>query len=185
MCWTFVETIPFPIILQVPNQDKEVKIDLTGHCWDQALFLTGADPLDDPPAHDAEPGGVPKAVTVTLVADGGKAIPSRSVTVGCAESGKAGGKSASGEFVIEGLDKGSANAAQGWWVDVSKGSLAPGERKTVTFSYSAPQKGGNGGGAFIELGELVETKVVLQWKGGSPPPKEPQVQLTLRCLPNV
>ncbi|GAQ85885.1 hypothetical protein KFL_002590130 [Klebsormidium nitens] len=173
------------LLVEVPNQDKEVTIDLTGYCWDQALFLTGADPPDDPPTHDTEPGGVPKAVTVTLVTDGAKGLSSRSITVGCAESGKAGGKSATGEFVIEGLDKGSANAAQGWSVDVSKGSLAPGERKTVTFSYSAPQKGGHGGGALIELGELVETKVVLQWKGGAPPPKESQVQLTLRCLPNI
>lgn len=153
-------------------------LDLSGYCWDQALFFTGADPPEDPPANNTEQGGLPKAVTVTL----GEKL-SRTITVGCAESGKPGGKPLGGEFAIEGLEKGSVNATQGWSVDVSKGSLAPGDRKPVTFTYSAPQKGGSGGAALLELGESLEAKVTLQWKGGSPPPKELQIQLTLRCFP--
>lgn len=171
----------------MPNQDKEVKIDLSGFCWDQALFLTGADApeaaqhlLGD---HNAENGAFPKALTVTLVKDGATGVMSKTVTVGCVEGGKAGGKSVSGEFSIEGLEKGSVNAAQGWSVDVGKGSLAPGENKDVTFSYLAPTKGGERGAALLSLGEMVEAKVVLHWKGSSPPPKEPQVLLTLKCTP--
>jgi hypothetical protein len=172
---------------QVPNQDKEVKIDLSGSCWDQALFLTGADAPDAaqqlPGDHNTENGALPKTLTVTLVNDGATGVMSKTVTVGCVEGGRAGGKSVSGEFAVEGLEKGSVNAAQGWSVDVGKGSLAPGEKKDVTFSYLAPTKGGEKGAAQVALGEMVEAKVLLQWKGGSPPPKEPQVLLTLKCTP--
>jgi hypothetical protein len=199
--------------LVIPFQPADIIVPVRGRGWAEGVFLSGpeypklvADPLQlqgasplpvDAGAAAAAPAGAgaplldltsPAPRTLTLTFPDGARLGqtlTHALTVGCLKSAVS-GAGAAGELALDDLTP--ADKEAGWSVDAAKLPLAPGDRKAVTFKFTAPRVPSPTTAAFYGLREFAELRLGATLKGGLPaPPGGPdgrRIVLLVRCAIN-
>lgn len=188
------------LVVTVPGLDAETTRPLRSRCWAHGVYIVGGDeaaagagatgvaatarflpsvdPLREPP------GASPPFETLTLTLPQ-KVRPGETAS-GTLEVGSvkgADGAGANGEWSFEDFDE--ASKRRGWSMDSAKGTVEPGSRKPVVFTFAPPAEVRPGELSYFGLEEWIEATLVCKLKGGSPAPEEAEgreVRVTVRCF---
>lgn len=180
----------------IPFQPHDIIIPVKGRGWSEGVFISGPEypkyvanpfqltggPLG--PLHGAVDRSVaaPRTLTLTFPAPCKLGeVATHTLTVGCLKSALS-GAGAPGEFVLDDVPPLAKEA--GWAVEPVKLPLAPGDRKAVTFKYTAPKAATPTMAAYHGLREYVELTIGAMLKGGLPAPPSAdglRVMLRVRC----
>ena len=185
------------VVVIVPGLvGAETRRELRARCWADGAFIVGADCNDGAPdVVDAvidtvglrsglrePPVRAPyESIVLTLpgpIRPGGSA--SASLAVGSVKD--ADGKGSNAEYSFAAFEPDDAN--KGWSVDEPGGSVPPGERKNVTFTFAYPATPRPTDPCYFGAAETVRCDVACTLKGGDPAPAEEEgreVRVTLRC----